>query len=411
MHLASAPSTTSTHVHLEMIGGLAGDMFLAAALDADLVTRAQLEEAMTQMGLGEITITQEVVDRCGIRASHVRFSGWAPEQEADHRHLSEIEGMIQDSALASGVKTIALALFNELGRAESFIHQIPMERVHFHEIGAIDSILDFVGAAYVIHAVNGTWSCDRVPQGTGVIEVAHGVVPAMAPATAKLLEGFELQQRDVDAELVTPTGAAILRYLDAQAHKVGAGRLNSSGYGAGTKSFPHMANVVRVSVYEKASGATTHDLEHQQVVRLCAELDDVQPEVIAWVADALLEAGALDVVRTPVLMKKGRAGVQLAVLCHPHDADALTLEILTQTSTLGVRREVLTRTILPRRIEQVQTLWGPVAVKVTTRGGRTDAQPEFDSCSAIATAHNVPIRRVYQHAIAAALNLSKGDFS
>lgn len=351
MHRDASTSTPSTHVHLEMIGGLAGDMFLAAALDAGLVTRAQLEEAMSQMGVGEITITQEVVDRCGIRASHVRFSGWGPEQETDHRHLSEIERMIQDSALDPGVKAVALDLFRELGEAESFIHQIPMERVHFHEIGAIDSILDFVGAAYVIHAVDGTWSCDRVPHGRGVIEVAHGVVPAMAPATAKLLEGFELQQRDVDAELVTPTGAAILRTLDAQAHQVGNGRLSASGYGAGSKSFPHMANVVRVSVYQKTAGATTNDLEHQRVVRLCAELDDAQPELVAWAAELLLTAGALDVVRTPVLMKKGRSGVQLAVLCHPEDADALTLEILTNTSTLGVRREELTRTILPRRMD------------------------------------------------------------
>ena len=392
-----------------MIGGLAGDMFLAAALDAGLVTRAQLEEAMSQMGLGQIHITQEVVDRCGIRASHVRFSGWSPDQEADHRHLSEIERMIGDSALEQGVKDVAIALFQELGRAESFIHQIPMERVHFHEIGAIDSILDFVGAAYVIWAVDGTWSCDRVPQGKGVIEVAHGVVPAMAPATAKLLEGFELQQRDVDAELVTPTGAAILSYLNAQAQSVGAGRLTASGYGAGSKAFPHMANVVRVAAYEKAEGATTQDLEHQQVVRLSAELDDAQPEVLSWVAARLLEAGALDVVRTPVLMKKGRAGVQLAVLCHPEHADALTLEVLTQTSTLGVRREVMTRTILPRRIQHVPTPWGEVAVKVTVRGGHADAQPEFDACAAIARAHDVPLRRVYQHAIAAALNLAQGD--
>lgn len=387
------------HVHIDMIGGLAGDMFLAAALDAELVTKEALTEALGQVGLGPIEIKRELVSRYGIRGTHIEFGGWPESMERDHRHLTEIEDMIQSSDLDDEVKSLALELFRTLGRAESFIHQIPMERVHFHEIGAIDSILDFVGAAFVIHHAGATWSSSKIPLGQGVIQTAHGTVPAMAPATARLLEEMILEPRDVEGELVTPTGAAILKTLDAQANTLPTGRLHRVGYGAGTKSFDHLANVVRLSVYDVAA-KVTNNLTQETVVRLCTEIDDSTPEVLAYASQTLLEHGALDVIQTPVYMKKNRAAVQLAVLCFPEDTERLAQIILQETSTLGVRVEQMTRYILPRRRIEVELPWGRVHVKVAQRGDLVDAAPEYEDCVRLSQANQIPLRRVYQEAIA-----------
>lgn len=383
-----------------MIGGLAGDMFLAASIDTGLITRDALQAELRKVGLGEVVVHAETVKRYGMRATHVSFSGWDPEHEADHRHLSEIESMIRASGLDEGVKDRAIAMFYALGEVESKAHDIPLETVHFHEIGAIDSILDFVGAAYVLETVDATWSSGRVPSGHGTIDTSHGVMPAVAPATAKLLKGFTMQPRGIEGELVTPTGATILNILGLQTSTLPGGVLTDEGFGAGTKDFEGFANVVRLTVFDVEREDAR--IPREDVVRLVAEIDDETPEVLAHAEQVLLDAGALDVVRTPVTMKKGRAGIRVAVLARPQDVDRLGEVLLRQTSTFGVRIEPCTRMALVRDMVEVDTEFGAIRVK---RGWLGDeilkASPEYEDCARAAAHHEVPLRRVYDATIAA----------
>ena len=384
------------HIHIDMIGGLAGDMFLASSLGAGLVEKSELEKVLSAVGIGQIEITLEEVKRYGIKGWHLAFSGWPPEQERDHRHLSEIEEMITKSALEGRVKDRAIEMFRELGKVESETHDIPLAHVHFHEIGAIDSILDFVGAAYVIESQQGaTWSAGHVPTGQGMVQVSHGPMPALAPATAKLLEGFSLRARDIEGELVTPTGATILKVLGLERPSMPSGVLRGEGYGAGTKDFDGFANVVRLTIFETEATATTRE----RVVRCVAEIDDDTPEVLAHAEQVFLKLGALDVIRTPVFMKKGRAGTQLAVLCRPEDADAMARAMLVHTSTFGVRFEALERLALEREIREVSTAFGPIEVKVGLLDGAViKGSPEYESCARAALQHDVSIREVYDAA-------------
>ena len=241
------------HIHLDLVGGLAGDMFLAAALDAGLVDVERLTTDLRTLGLGEsVRIVATHARRGAIAGTHVAFADWDPSADADHRHLSTIHEMIADSGLSDAVKARATDLFALLGASEAKIHDIPLERVHFHEVGAVDSILDFVSAAWVIEEVGATWSSSDVPAGRGSIVTAHGEIPVPAPAAADLLRGMPIAPRDVEAELVTPTGAAILRGL-APEFRARGGQLREVGYGLGTRELPGMSNVVRMMVFDAAA--------------------------------------------------------------------------------------------------------------------------------------------------------------
>lgn len=405
------------HIHLDLLGGLAGDMFLAGAIDAGLVDVEALQAALRTVGLGEgVRIVTERVVRGAIEGTHVRFEGWDPAAEADHRHLTEIHAMLDGSGLPAGVKARARAMFDELGRAESAIHGMPLERVHFHEVGAVDSILDFVSAAWILEHVEATWSIGDVPAGSGTIETDHGTIPVPAPATAKLLEGFPIVYRDVRMEFVTPTGAAILRALDPQFGGGGgtsggvpvAGRLRATGYGCGTRDSKAVSNVVRFVVLDTAQ-AKGGRYDEDVVTRLATEIDDLSPEVLAYVEARLFEAGALDVVREPVVMKKGRQGVRLTVLCDG-TPDAVRggeiVELLfRETTTFGLRIDQVARLKLPREIRMVETAYGEVRVKVGFIDG-TPARfsPEFEDCAARAREHGVSLQQVYAAAARAAEN-------
>jgi len=410
------------HIHLDLVGGLAGDMFIAAALDAELVSREYLEEVFRKMGLGDgIGITQERVARGALTGSHIDFFGWDPAQESDHRHLSEILKMIDDAQIEEGIKAIARDLFIALGKAESKIHGIPLDKVHFHEVGAVDSILDFIGAAAIIHHAKATWTFSEVPSGYGEIVTAHGVIPVPAPATADLLRGLPTIERDVRGELVTPTGAAILHVL-AGLHKAPElklsgfkkaggksysapkrtvqrrGTLIGTGYGCGTKSFKDLANVVRLLIFERESAG---GYERDSVMRIETEIDDMQPELLAWFCEKRLpELGALDVTRAAVHMKKGRIGSRITVLCEVGHSDVLVDALLRETSTFGVRVDEVERVKLARTLKEVQTIFGVVRVKVGMVGEeQLKASPEFEDCARLAAEHGVTISEVYQAAL------------
>ncbi len=390
------------HVHLDLVGGLAGDMFLAAAIDAGVVDVDALQEGLRTLGLGHgIVIRTEHTRRGAIAGTRVWFEGWDPANDSDHRHLSTIVKMIGDSGLDQAVKDRAIQLFEVLGRAESKIHDIPMERVHFHEVGAVDSILDFVSAAWVITHLDATWSVGPIPTGRGTIKTAHGEIPVPAPATGELLKGMRLVQRDVEAELVTPTGAAIIAGLERVELRPEA-VLESAGYGCGTRELGELSNVVRLLVLRDEETAPK-PWDTDTVVCVETEIDDMSPELLADVAERRLpEVGAIDVSRTAVTMKKGRTAVRLTVLCAEENVDAVCECILRETTTLGVRTHVAQRRKLRRRIEGVGTPYGTVAVKVALWGDEVLRRvPEFDACVAAAKEHGVDASTVYEAALRA----------
>lgn len=392
-----------THVHLDLLGGLAGDMFLAAALDAGVVEVAELETVLREIGLGRgIRLVVEKVMRGAMMGTHLCFEGWDPEAEADHRHLSTILEMLDQSGLAPAVRERSKQMFITLGVAEGAIHGVPLERVHFHEVGAVDSLLDFVGAAYVIEKLRATWSIGDVPAGTGTMMSEHGLIPVPAPATARLLQGFRLAYRDVNMEFVTPTGAAILCALSPEQGTQVRGVLRHSGFGAGTRDVKSVANMVRLMVFDTlgqpegfASG-----LERDEVVRLSAEIDDMTPEHLAAAEAVLFDAGALDVVREAVWMKKGRQGTRLVVLGPLEAEDALVEAVMRHTSSFGVRTERLGRYKLLRRHEEVATPFGPVRVKLGFAGQQLlQASPEYEDCLLRAREAGTSVREVHDAAL------------
>ena len=387
------------HVHLDLVGGLAGDMFLAAAIDANLVDVAGLEAGLRTLGLGDaIRIEREHTRRGAIAGTHVRFVDWDPAADADHRHLSTIEKMIAASGLADGIKARATALFRILGAAEAKIHDIPIERVHFHEVGAVDSILDFVSAAWILEHLDATWSVGPIPTGRGTIHTAHGEIPVPAPATAELLTGMHLVQRDVEAELVTPTGAAILASIQARELRP-QGRLHAIGYGCGTRDPEGVSNVVRLMAIDDE--ARSQAWMTDEVVRVETEIDDMSPELLADIADRRLpELGAVDVTRAPVHMKKGRIGTRITVLCEEGNVDAVTTCLLRETTTLGVRIDHVSRRKLARRVESVDTPWGPIAVKAALWGDEVIRRiPEYEACRQVAEREGISITDVFEVAL------------
>ncbi|AWV90885.1 nickel pincer cofactor biosynthesis protein LarC [Bradymonas sediminis] len=388
------------HIHLDMLGGLAGDMFLAAAVDAELVDLKALEAALSSLGVGQIRVVAEKVMRGAFSATHVHFEGWDPSEERDHRHLSTILEMLEDSGLSAPVKARATEMFYRLGASEAKVHAIPIETVHFHECGALDSIFDFVSAAFIIEHSAATWSAGPVPTGTGTVETDHGTVPLPVPATAAILEGFELTPKGVSAELVTPTGATILKTL--RDLNPGFSRPSAIargvGYGAGTRDLKAFANVVRVMILEVEDRAQTR---REVVAKLSCEIDDMNPELFASVEESLFGAGALDVVREAVLMKKGRQGTRVNVLAEPHNTQALADILFLESTTFGVRIEEIERLILARKIVEVETSAGTVRLKVGLQNGEAiKAAPEYEDCARLARETGQPARAIYAEAVA-----------
>jgi uncharacterized protein (TIGR00299 family) protein len=401
------------HIHIDLLGGIAGDMFLAASIDAGLVDVPKLEEALSSLGVGEIRVVTERVRRGAISGTHVRFEGWDPAEERDHRHLSSILEMIADSGLAERVKARASQMFQTLGESESKVHDIPLETVHFHECGALDSIFDFVSAAFIIESVGGgqtsaTWSAGVIPTGSGTVETDHGTVPIPVPATADILEGFELVARPVQAELVTPTGATILKTLRLlnPAFERPQATVRAIGYGAGTRELDAFSNVVRFMVMETEE-ATKDDTAPDEntsdvVAQLVCEIDDMNPELFSAVEARLFDKGALDVVREPVLMKKGRQGTRLSVLCPLETRDQLSEVLFRETTTFGVRVSEIERRKLARKLIEVELEGGTVRVKVGYLDGQPiKAAPEYEDCVRLAGESGQAVRDVYEQALVA----------
>lgn len=317
-----------------------------------------------------------------------------------HRSLSTILGIIRSAPLAEDVKARASRAFQLLGEAEAAIHQIPIERVHFHEVGAVDTIVDIVCAAAGCAALGvDRWMASPLNVGSGTVECAHGTLPVPAPATLSLLGDAPVYAAGLPMERVTPTGAAILRMLDVHYGSLPAMRVTASGYGAGERDTPGSPNLLRLLVGEEAPT----DAPTESIAIIETVIDDSSPQLLAYVSELLLEAGAWDVYRVTVQMKKGRAGVQLTVLCRPDLVPALRDVILRETTTIGLHWRFEQKASLAREFAEIQTQWGPVRIKIARwpSGKIANAAPEYEDCRALARKHSVPLKQLMQAAMRA----------
>lgn len=366
-------------------------MTVSALVDAGVDFNA-LRAGVDSLGLPGVTLSIESVMRCGFRGSYLRIEH--PEQHA-HRHFRDICRIIDGAtALTARQRELARQIFSAIGAAEARVHGTTLDKIHFHEVGAIDSIVDIVAAAIGFDLLGAEQViASPVPTGRGKVKIDHGICAVPTPGTAELLKGIPLVDVPIEAELTTPTGAAILKTVVSRFGPLPVMTVEAIGYGAGTKDFPDRANLLRLLVGTAAGGG-----RDDQVWVLETNLDDVPGEVIGYTRRKLLAAGALDVFTTPVQMKKDRPGVLVSVLCNVPDRERLESILFAETATFGIRRHLVERTKRIRQVCQVDTPWGPVTGKL----GEIDRQlvftPEFEDCARIAGQFNVPLRSVYQTA-------------
>lgn len=360
-------------------------MVLGCLVDAG-VPLSELLEALQGLPLEGWSMSAQTVDRAGISAVQVRVevADFQPE-----RHLADVEAILETGDLTPWVRQNAARIFRRLAEAEARVHGVPLQRIHFHEVGAADAILDIVGSLVGLELLGVEQVfVTEFPTGVGSIRCAHGLFPNPAPATQDLLKGFVLRSVDTGAELVTPTGAALLTTLHSGARPQPF-RLVEVGYGAGSRQLP-FPNVLRLSLGEVESCGPW-----ERVTLLETTLDDLSPEVCAEVAAQLRSEGALDVYLVPVIMKKGRPGVEFRVLCRHEDRERLCRSLLVHTTTLGVRASLVERQTLERRLVQTSTPWGPVRVKVATLpDGSSRSVPEFEDCRRLARETGVPVYQI-----------------
>lgn len=377
--------------YLDCASGISGDMTLGALVDVG-VDLGTLNEAVGSLGLPGLRLVAEEVRKKGFRATQIKVEC---EPEHAHRHLKHIIELIDRSRLSERQKDLARRIFIRLGEAEAKVHGVPVEKIHFHEVGAADSIADIVGAAVGWDLLG----VDRivaspVPTGTGRVRIAHGECSIPAPATAELLQGIPIVQSAIPHELTTPTGAAILATLAESFGPLPSMRITRIGCGAGQRDLDEQPNLLRLLLGETVETGTD-----QQVWVLETNLDDISGELVGYTITRLWEAGALDVYTTAIQMKKNRPAVKLTVLCQAAQLDTVEAILFGETTTLGVRRWPVSRHVLDRRSHRVQTEWGPVEGKVGWLADRTPRfAPEFESCRSLAVMHGVPLRLVYEAA-------------
>jgi len=365
-------------------------MMLAALVDVGVALEA-LNETIGSLGLGARIVAAEVKKK-GIRALKITVEH--PPQTG-HRHLHHIRAMIEQSRLTDRQKQTALKIFTRLAEAEAKVHGTTLEKIHFHEIGAVDSIVDICGVAVGLDWLDvARLVASPAPVGSGWIQTEHGRLPVPAPATAELLCGIPLADSSVRAELTTPTGAAILACLVQEFGPLPAMRIQRIGYGAGSRDLEEQPNILRLFV-----GEPSQALASDTVWLLETNLDDTSGEWIGYCTGLLLEAGALDVYTTAIQMKKNRPAVKLSVLCRQEDVGRLEEILFRETTTLGIRRWPVSRHLLARSRHSVQTTWGPIEGKVCWGpDGTVHFSPEFEACQQTAARHGLPLRSVYEAA-------------
>jgi pyridinium-3,5-bisthiocarboxylic acid mononucleotide nickel chelatase len=381
--------------YLDCFSGIAGDMLVGALADAGGDPQA-IQAAIISLQVGA-TVSFEKVKRAGISATKFNVE-W--EEQRAHRHLSGIVKIIERGGLSERAKSNALAIFRKLAEAEAAAHDVPIEKVHFHEVGAVDSISDIVGACVALDQLGvGDVYCSPINVGSGTVTTEHGVLPVPAPATARLLTGAPVYAQGPTMELTTPTGAAVAATLSTRFGPLPPMRIARTGHGAGTRDFPGQPNVLRVIL-----GETTPADEALTVSVIEANIDDLNPQVLAWSAERLMESGALDVTMEAIIMKKGRPGTLLRVVANPEDREMLAQQVFAETSTLGVRVYSVERRVRARTFTEVETPYGKVRVKVSSEG---DFAPEYEDCRKLAVASGAPLKQIIAEATYAYLNRTR----
>ena len=419
--------------YLDCFSGISGDMFLGALLDAG-VPFELFQKTVADLNIGA-ALELSHVDRAGISAAKLdvvvhgekdlpREEFWAYRQRpgASHQHdhchdrrLPDILNIIVDTAVTDRAKQTASEIFRALAAAEAKVHNVDVNDVHFHEVGAADAIVDVLCAAVGADALGvEQFICSPLNVGGGTVACAHGVMPVPAPATLELLRGAPIYSGDIQKELVTPTGAAVVKVLVSSFGPRPVIATEKIGYGAGAREFSGHPNVLRISVGQTqaapfSSGDAASHFAEEEIVILEANLDDLSPQLIGYIVDLTLAEGARDVFTSPVQMKKNRPGTLLTILALPEQEEKLRALLFRESSTLGVRTRREKRHCLPRRYETIGTRWGEVRMKIANLNGTlSQYAPEYEDCRRIAVEHHVPLKTVMQEAIRLFLDRRNG---
>jgi len=384
--------------YFDAFSGISGDMTVGALLDLGL-SREALERAVDSLGLDGSELTFGRREYGAIRAATFSVRATTAQPERTLAHVREI---LLRSSLPKGVIDRALATFQALAEAEGKVHGVPADEVHFHEVGSLDAIVDVVGAALGVETLGITAiHVSPLPLGSGLVETRHGPLPVPAPATIELLRGFVTRPGNGAGEMVTPTGAAILRGFGAVSGAPATLRPGRVGYGGGSRTLGDRPNVLRIICDD--GEPLPQGIESDEMLVVECNIDDMNPEIYEHVTARLFSAGAADVTLVPAQMKKGRPAVIVQVLAAPSQREAVARVLFSETTTIGVRFHRVERLKLPRRIVEVQTAWGPVRVKIAGGDGAPSViAPEYESCRAVAERHGVALRAVYEAALRAA---------
>jgi hypothetical protein len=380
-----------TFAYFDCFSGISGDMTLGALVHLG-VPVAWLQESLQDLPLDGFDLQAHTVTRHGVTAVQVTVR---IEESHHHRHYHHIQAMLEKSRLAPRVKARSLAIFERIAEAEAKVHGCPKDHVHFHEVGAMDAIVDVVGTCLALEYL----SIDRLmasalPLGRGFVTCAHGVLPVPAPAVLEILQGAPVYTGEVEMEMVTPTGAAILMGAGAGFGAMPTMTIDRVGYGAGTRELSRQPNLLRVVLGESVGARIEGSIERLLMVETC--IDDMNPEIFGYLMDMLFADGALDVFWVPAQMKKSRPGTLVQVLCAPEQREKIIARILSETTSLGVRYHEVHRTALPRQTATVHTEYGSIEVKrVQGPEGKTRWIPEYEVCRRIAQERRLPLRIVY----------------
>jgi pyridinium-3,5-bisthiocarboxylic acid mononucleotide nickel chelatase len=381
--------------YFDCFSGISGDMTLGALVDCG-VEIASIERELRHLKLPDWQISAEKVKRGALFATQVKVE---THEHHHHRGLSDIRRMIEQAGLAPRVKARAVQIFERLGTAEAKVHQVEIEKVHFHEVGAVDAIVDIVGAAIGFEILGiDDFACSALDTGAGQVKTAHGILPVPAPATAELLRGAPAYSSGIARELVTPTGAAIATTLATRFGEMPPLHLAAIGYGAGSADLAERPNVLRLLVGD-AVGMEKGERWDAPVSVIEANVDDMSPQIYGYFAERALAAGALEVFSTPVQMKKNRPGLLVTLLCETASLNRLIDLVFSETTTIGIRTHEVRRRTLERELIKIETPLGQVRMKVSRLNGRMlNAAPEYEDCRRIAEEKGIPLKQVIKEA-------------
>lgn len=387
-------------LYFDCFAGASGNMILGGLIALG-VEREALVAKLKGLAVADFSVDVSTVERSGISSTHVKVN--VPD-EKEHRHLKDVERIIDDSDLSEKVKRRSKAIFRRLAEAEARVHGIDIQKVHFHEVGALDAIVDVVGSCVGFEMLGiERFVCSKIHLGSGFVRMAHGTYPVPPPAVANLLQGVPVYSTDVEGELITPTGAAIISTLCDSYGPLPEIIVERSGYGAGTREYEDFPNVLRMMIGTSAEinvQDKSEKLIEERLVLLETNVDDMSAQVVGFVLDRALEIGAMDCWITAVQMKKNRPASLISVLCNKEKERELMKMLFMETTTLGVRSRQVERFSLPREVHSVQTKFGVIEVKTATyMGNMVNVMPEYEQVKRVALEHGVPFRQVHAEAI------------